>query len=568
MSFESLTSDGDADVEHALVAAQLFVSDPIAFGGIVLRGAGPVRDALLSQILAALPDAMPRATIPANVDHEHLCGGLDWAATLAQGEPVLQQGLIAQVCGGVAVLRMAERIESQVAAHLAQAVDHSELALVILDDGITSDESPPLTLTERCAFQCDVSGAWSLDFELRLDTGAAKTKPLLTKQREVLASTAAHLGISSLRGLIFAERAARALAGMRGLASATDQELQDSAMLVLAHRAQHLPDIMPHEHEQPSPDPIQSNESSNEDTSTQSPPDIPLEDLVLDAVQSAIPPHILEQIANGTKRAVAGQSGKSGQKQKSARRGKPLGALPGVPASGKKLALIDTLRAAAPWQTMRQAEASEHVERIQIRKPDLRIRRFEEQRESLTIFVVDASGSSALARLAEAKGAVELMLAQVHVKRAQVALIAFRQSGAELLLPPTRSLTRARRALSALPGGGGTPLAASLIEACKLADAAEKRGQNPVIAMLTDGKGNITLNGAADRPVAMQEARDAAQQIAAAGHHAIVIDISPRPREEAASLAAALAGRYVPLPRANSAAMVSAIESVSESVAV
>jgi magnesium chelatase subunit D len=154
------------------------------------------------------------------------------------------------------------------------------------------------------------------------------------------------------------------------------------------------------------------------------------------------------------------------------------------------------------------------------------------------------------------------MLAQAYVKRSQVALIAFRQSGAELLLPPTRSLTRARRALSALPGGGGTPLAAGLITASELAHGAAKRGQTPLIALLTDGKGNVQLDGAAGRDAAMAEAAAAARAIAQSGQASIVIDISPRPRAEAAELAATLGGRYLPLPQAHSAAMVAAIESV------
>ncbi|MGL1479687.1 hypothetical protein ACSTI8_00115, partial [Vibrio parahaemolyticus] len=76
--------------------------------------------------------------------------------------------------------------------------------------------------------------------------------------------------------------------------------------------------------------------------------------------------------------------------------------------------------------------------RVRVRRDDLRIRRFENRAEATTIFAVDASGSAALTRLAEAKGAVELLLSEAYVKREQVALIAFRGTEAALLLPPTR----------------------------------------------------------------------------------------------------------------------------------
>ena len=494
-------------------------------------------------------------------------GGLDWAATLASGEHVDRPGLIERARGGAVILRMAERADSHVAAQLAQAVDHGDMALILLDDGIESDERPPVALTERCAFHCDLASLRVLDFSLERTGELGRVKPLLKSQRTVLAEASAMLGIGSARPLIFAERCARALAGLRGFMKAGDAELRDSAALVLAHRAERIPELAPQDNEPQDQKSSDSGEQSGEEESQEPPQDISLEDILLEAISSCIPPHLLDQIANGTKRSSTGQSGKSGQKQKSAQRGRPLGPLAGMPGSGKKLALLDTLRTAAPWQTIRRAEAIKKSDRLHIRTSDLRIRRFEEQRESLTIFAVDASGSSALARLAEAKGAVELMLAEAHVKRAQVALIAFRQSGAEILLPPTRSLTRARRTLSALPGGGGTPLAAGLLEALKLADASEKRGQSPTIALLTDGKGNVTLDGEADRAVAMEEASSVAKQIAATNHHAIVIDIAPRPREEAPVLASALAGRYVALPRANSAAMVSAIDSISEGAA-
>ena len=109
-------------------------------------------------------------------------------------------------------------------------------------------------------------------------------------------------------------------------------------------------------------------------------------------------------------------------------------------------ALLDTIRAAVPWQKLRHAELGDKDPRmVLVRKQDLRIRRFEERAVTVSVLTVDASGSAAIARLAEAKGAVELILAQAYTKRSEVALIAFRGVGAELLLEPTRSLTRAKR---------------------------------------------------------------------------------------------------------------------------
>ena len=82
------------------------------------------------------------------------------------------------------------------------------------------------------------------------------------------------------------------------------------------------------------------------------------------------------------------------------------------------------------------------------------------------------------------------------MRRDQVALIAFRGRGAELLLPPTRSLVRAKRSLAGLPGGGGTPLAAGIDAALALADAGAPRGGTPVVVLLTDGRANIARDGA------------------------------------------------------------------------
>ena len=86
---------------------------------------------------------------------------------------------------------------------------------------------------------------------------------------------------------------------------------------------------------------------------------------------------------------------------------------------------VATLRAAAPWQPLRR-QAVPGKEGLHIRPADIRLKRYQDQSDRLLIFTVDASGSAAVSRLNEAKGAVELLLAQAYAARDHVALIAFR----------------------------------------------------------------------------------------------------------------------------------------------
>ena len=223
--------------------------------------------------------------------------------------------------------------------------------------------------------------------------------------------------------------------------------------------------------------------------------------------------------------------------------------------------MIETLRAAAPWQPLRRREAGGHgaQARVLIRHEDFRLARFKQRTETTTIFVVDASGSAALHRLAEAKGAVELLLADCYVRRDQVALIAFRGTGAELLLPPTRSLARAKRSLAGLPGGGGTPLAAGLDAAAMLADSIRRKGQTPTVILLTDGRANIARDGSAGRPRAEQDATASARQLRAANIAGVLVDTSPRPQPLAAQFAAEMGAHYLPLPHADAATLSKAV---------
>jgi magnesium chelatase subunit D len=164
-----------------------------------------------------------------------------------------------------------------------------------------------------------------------------------------------------------------------------------------------------------------------------------------------------------------------------------------------------------------------------------------------------------LNRLAEAKGAVELLLAESYQRRDQVALLAFRGTGAQILLPPTRSLVRAKRSLSSLPGGGGTPLAAGIDAGFLLAEAVRRVGDTPSLVLLTDGRANVTLAGAGGRAQAEQEAIAAGRRLRAAGHRILFLDISPRPGEQARLLAAEMGALYLPLPYANAKTVSNAV---------
>jgi magnesium chelatase subunit D len=543
----------------AVLAARLFVLAPKLFKGMVLRGSSPARDALV----VALGEALNLRRLPGHVDDERLLGGIDLAASLSAGRPIRQTGLIEEAAGGALIAGMAERMDASIAGRLAQALDEGTAALVLLDDATDPEEAPPASLTERLAFACDLSTsrAWR-GVELAPAAGTlADVAPLDDAALKALAATANALGVDSIRALIFAGEAARSLAALEGRAEAEQADLAGAVRLVLAPRATRLPpqeQDAPPEDQPPAPPDGERDDQADSDQQQQQ-QDQDLSDLLVDAAKAAIPADLLAQLAQGKAPRRSASSG-TGQKRKAATRGKPLGARPGMPRGGHKLALIDSLRAAVPWQQVRRREQRADADApIIMRKEDLRIRRFEERAARVTIFAVDASGSAAAARLAEAKGAVELMLGQAYVTRSEVALVAFRGDSAELLLPPTRSLTRARRALAELPGGGGTPLAMGLNAAREVAEAVIARGRSAALVILTDGRANIAADGSPGRPQAKTDAEAAARAIAARGIEALVVDISARPGPEGAALAAALEGRFLALPRADARMLQAAI---------
>jgi magnesium chelatase subunit D len=570
----------------ALLAAALLMVDPPGLGGVVVRAqAGPVRDAWVAAARALMPAGMPFVRLPLHAAEDRLLGGIDLAATLAAGKPVAQQGLIAAADGGLVLAAMAERMSGSTASHLAAAIDlgavrieregisaltPSRFAVVAFDESLPDDTPISPALADRLGLWLDLT---ALSVRDSADADADLVAAVQAARRQLgevtvdddiiqaLCAATLALGIQSPRAAWLALRAARASAALRGRTVADADDAAVAARLVLGPRATQRPAEPPEdEEEQAEPEPPAEPPPESETDSSPPQEGGELEDRVVDAALAAIPAGLLARLASGERardrqRAV----GKAGAAAASRLRGRPLGARRGEPHAGARLHLIGTLRAAAPWQRLRRQHAGPDAPRILVRADDFHIRRFEQRRSTTTIFVLDASGSSALYRLAEAKGAVELLLAECYVRRDQVAVITFRGRGAELLLPPTRSLVRAKRGLAGLPGGGGTPLAAGIEAAVALADRVRRSGSTPVVVLLTDGRANVALNGEGGRAQAQKDALAAGRRLRALGGHILLIDTSPRAEPAALALAVAMGARYLALPQADATALSGAI---------
>ncbi len=563
----------------ALSAAALLAVDPLGLGGVRLRAAADARrDHWMQTLQRAWPDGAPMRRMPLHIGDDQLLGGLDLGATLHRGRTTVLPGLLARCDQGLLVVAMAERLEAATAARLCavldthrlvlqrdglSAVEHARLAIVALDEGAGPDESVPAALNERLGLQVDLQGLAPPPHEGAADgllaaVGAARARlPQVQASDEMLQAlceAAQVLGVASLRASLFALRAARASAALAGRTAVAAEDAALAARLVLSPRATRLPqppadDPEPADPEPPTPPPAESSTEAPD-----GPPgdaEAPLPEQVLAAALAAIPPGLLALLA-ASQGGKAGSGGRAGALQASRRRGRPYGSRRGDLRGGARLHLVDTLRAAAPWQPVRRREHPGGP-LVRVRRDDFHVVRHRQRRETTTVFVVDASGSAALHRLAEAKGAVELLLAECYIRRDRVALIAFRgapdrRSGAQLLLPPTRSLVRAKRCLAELPGGGGTPLASGLDAARELAEEVLRRGGTPVVVLLTDGRANLARDGTPGRQRAGEDALAAAR---AWRHHdlrVLWLDIGPHPEPQARQYALEMGARYLPLP--------------------
>ena len=571
-------------VGDAWRAAACLAVDPSGTGAVLRADPGEVSSMWLEAVRAALPAAAPLRRVPAHIDDERLLGGTDLAATLRQGRAVHVRGVLEEANGGVIVLPLAERIPVQLAARIGNTLDRGAISVaqsgrvreqattfgvIAIDSGRAAGERCAAALCDRLALHLDLDTLSPQDAaELmpeRAAIAAARVRlPSVVPgdgALQALCATAAACGIDSLRAPTLALRVARASAALDGRVETDEDDLEFAARVVLAPRAT----VIPADPEAAAPP----------DAPPEAPPDAPppgsdpgesvdsaeLPDRVLAAARAAIPAGLLAQlVAESSARRRASSIGRAGASVVAKRRGRPAGVRAGKPRNGSRLNLVATLRTAAPWQRIRRPAASTPGPRVQVRVSDFRVTWYRQRTQTVTVFALDASGSSALHRLAEAKGAIELLLAECYVRRDQVAVLSFRGRNAEIVLPPTRSLLRAKRSLAGLPGGGGTPLAAGIDVAAALATQVARHGQTPSIVLLTDGAANIARDGSGGRARATEDALLAARALGGSGFATLVIDTAPRPAPQARALAQAMRARYLALPDADARTLAAAVQ--------
>lgn len=540
----------------ATIAVAALAVDPKGLRGITLRDRpGPVRDAVL-ELVGKLAN-QPMRRMPASVDPSVLSGGIDLGATLQGGAAVHTQGLLARHRDSILVVPMAERMEPRIAATIATALDTSDApTLMLLDEAAEPDEAAPEALSDRLAMSLSLDGVARAEISNPAfdasDVSHAKTvlKDVSVSDQilDALAQLTTAMGITSMRAPLLALHLARVLAALEDSLQVQDHHISIAVALCLAPRATMIPtsDAAQEDPETPPPPPEESSDEQDEGKSEEQGQ---LEDKVLEAIAAILPDLTLKP---ARKRGTAGAAG-AGDRKRSSSHGRPVRSRPGKP-DGNRLDVFATLLAAAPWQKLRRQHAADRQGLI-VQPQDFRIKQYDRPAESVLIFLVDASGSQAAARMAEAKGAVELMLSEAYRRREKVALIAFRGTNAEMILPPTRSLLQAKRRLAVLPGGGPTPLAQALRSGHELAIQVRRRGATPYLILLTDGRGNIALSGEPGRKEAAEDQARMARGIAAEGLSCVLVDTANRPQPDAKALAATLLAQYLPLPRADANAI-------------
>jgi magnesium chelatase subunit D len=530
------------------LAFELTAINPSLFGGIILKGATHDH---MEPILSFFKNSEIKLNkIFSNFSITDLNGGIDPLESLQKGHLVQRKGILNR--SGWFLCTSLNEMPRALQSMLNRQMDNIKMGpLLALDDGFWKNESFPAQLCDRLAFSIDLT---EVRFNQYFPKFFSIIKPTLPKakiteaQIQSVVVSAIQFGIDDIRPAYMTITAAQYLATLDGRVTVEQNDLTLAATLILAHRAQ----MVPEETENNQQDDTQKeNEDVDKEENRQknnNEINLPTE-VLIEAIKASLPENIYEHLKNNIRQKAKTGSG-FGHRQKSRVKGRPKPSRNVPPGDQERIDIVSTLRSAAPWQKLRKRQLKTS-KNIVILPGDLHTFNFEDRSERVIIFLVDASGSAAMNRLGESKGAIELMLADSYARRDYVSLISFRDTSAEILLPPTRSLVQTKKRLSSLMAGGGTPLATGLDAGIKLAQNCKRSGKMPSLAILTDGKANIDLDGLPNREKALSDSVLVGEMGKKFGMKSVFIDCGKRPNNNLKTIANSMGGNYVSLPRTN-----------------
>ena len=522
--------------------------------------------------------------LPISVTEDRLLGGLNLEKTLASGHRELAMGLLARADGGVLFADNINLLDGIAAMHVAHSLGSREVRMEreglsavqradfkfigtynpaegevspLLRDsvGLIVESSSDCSADEKVevlvrAFRFDRDPRGFIeDFAIEtaeIESAIECARELLPRvriskeHRRQIALIAMKLGVEGNRADVFAVRAARANAALGSRKAVADEDIVAAIQLVLIPRATTMPEEAGN-----SKHPDGQQQPSDRDAENVEQDLLPsaIEDLIIPPIDQAVSQDML------TAKSQINRSAGRGKRMKAAKsaRGRYVRSTDHR-AANFRVAIDATLRAAAPFQLKRRARVPGRTG-VMIEPRDLRFKEFKHRAGVLFIFAVDASGSMAINRLAQAKGALTRLLQQAYLHRDKVALISFRGTSSEVLLAPTRSVDLAKRLVDALPAGGGTPISAGVMKAIELARLARiQEMPRAMLVLFTDGRANVTLNGSR---TSTDELEHLGRLLKAEGIASVVIDTKSRfvVSGEGQALSAMLGARYFLLPR-------------------
>lgn len=539
---------GQEDIKEAII---LNLINP-DIGGVLIDGACGTGKSTLARGTSALT-RLPFLDLPMNCSEDRLIGSIDIEKTIKQGKAELELGILHHANGGILFAddlyllpeNIADLLQTVISTHevhverdgisscsscrfLLIATMNSQLGRIrsSLSDQLglyakaSETQSPEeylQILRRRQAFD-DQPGMFiehwqkQTDEIIRVIADAKALLPDVCMPDEILQAIVKKVEQACTEGHradLVMYQTVRAVAAFHGRTDPIEDDIDEAAYFVLPHRAKNSVPPQEEQEEQQghsdepeqdeSKEPQADNDSHDQTQEQQSESDgsqehgqsqknrfrsVPKAFAMGEAFQVVPFGHKKDRMfRNGWGRRTQTKTDSAGGRY----------IYPTIQRRNDDLALDATIRAAAPYQALRPHEEMA----IAIRTEDIREKVRQKKVSNLLVFVVDASGSmGAMERMVEAKGAVLSLLKDAYVKRDKIAMVTFRGTEAQVVLPPTRSAERGYRLLQQVQTGGKTPLNAGITKALTVIQSqlSQQPQLMPMLILITDGKGNVSID--------------------------------------------------------------------------